>query len=708
MTEQSTAQARRVDEAAALAGDAALGLRNLELDAALRESERRYRLVVENTSDVIWVLDLTTSRFTYVSPSVERLRGYTVAEVLAQDMGAALSPASAAHLQGALPARFAAFLAGAAERYVDEIEQPRRDGTTVWTETATRFVRDEDTGHVVVYGTSRDISDRRRAELALRESEDRFRAMFEHAGVGVAQIDARTGRFMLINQLLCDLLGYSAEELRGLAWPEVTHPDDRPVDLDNARSLLAGEVRAFSREKRYLRKDGAVVWVHLTVARLWGDGEEPRFHVAVMDDITARKAAEVALLDTQSELRALTAGLERRVAERTAELARAAHAKDDFLASMSHELRTPLTGILGLSEALAEGVYGPIDGRQADALGRIDESGRHLLALINDILDIAKVQAGKLELERHPVSLTDLCRASLRLVQEPARRKGIGTSVTIAPGLPPLVADERRLKQVLVNLLTNAVKFTPDGGSVGVEVDRSAAGDGVRLAVWDTGIGIAPEDQARLFQPFVQLDSRLSRQHVGTGLGLALVQGLVGLHGGEVHLESEVGRGARFTVTLPGVPRPSPAEEEPTASGPPTPAPGVAAGHTVLVADDDDTNIMLLRDVLEHAGYEVHEARDGHEAVAQALALRPGVILMDMQMPHLDGLAAIQVIRANPEIAATPIVALTALAMPGDEARCRAAGADDYLSKPVTLPLLLATVGRIVGAGAAGPRGSAG
>ena len=545
-----------------------------------------------------------------------------------------------------------------------------------------------------------DVTERRKAEHRLRESEARFRALFEEAGVGVAQIDARDGRFVLINDKYCEIVGRTREEMLADDWPSITHPDDVAADRDNVAGLVAGAITSFSREKRYLRKDGAIVWVALTVSRMWSDGELPNFNVAVVEDITPRKRAEAALLEAQAELRAFTADLERRVAERTAELDRAARAKDEFLASMSHELRTPLNGILGLTEALGEGVYGPFSERQTGALGRIGESGRHLLDLINDILDVAKVEAGKIELELRPVSLPEVCRASLRLVQEPALRKQIALQVNIDPGLPALVADERRLKQVLVNLLTNAVKFTPDGGAVGVDVARSAGEDTLSIAVWDTGVGIAPEDLSRLFRPFVQLDSRLSRQHAGTGLGLALVRRLVLLHGGEVHVESEVGRGSRFTVALPIRPRPEvPSADARAMSRPPTPPRGTAVGRTVLIADDDETNRALLRDLLEHHGYVVREARDGREAVAEALALRPDVVLMDVQMPHLDGLAAMRALRASAATARTPMIALTALAMPGDEARCREAGADEYLAKPIALQRLLKLIERLAARG---------
>ncbi|MFN8095279.1 MAG: HAMP domain-containing sensor histidine kinase [Vicinamibacteria bacterium] len=236
--------------------------------------------------------------------------------------------------------------------------------------------------------------------------------------------------------------------------------------------------------------------------------------------------------------------------------------KDEFLASMSHELRTPLNAILGLSEALQENVYGALQPRQREALQTVEESGRHLLELINDILDLSKIEAGKVVLELSDVPLGAACAGALRLVLGAAQAKHVSLESSVVPEDAEASADPRRLKQILVNLLSNAVKFTPEGGRAGVEARLDGEG-WVRIVVWDTGIGIAAEDVARLFQPFTQLDSSLSRQHAGTGLGLALVRRLAELHGGAATLESEPGKGTRVTVRLPaaarGAPRSPPA-----------------------------------------------------------------------------------------------------------------------------------------------------
>jgi len=267
------------------------------------------------------------------------------------------------------------------------------------------------------------------------------------------------------------------------------------------------------------------------------------------------------LKESETALAAERASLAERVAEQTAELrakndalARALSARDAFFASMSHELRTPLNAILGLSEALQDGVYGPVTEPQVRHLASIEASGHHLLSLINDILDAAKLQHGTLMLNVSEVAVENLCRASLQFVEERARRKGLQLQLDVDSRVKYVHADARRLKQILINLLNNAVKFTPEGGQAGLTVTGHAETSTLDFTVWDTGIGITREDQARLFQPFVQLDSGLDRRFEGTGLGLALVQQLVQLHGGQVTVASEVGQGSRFTVTLPWQP----------------------------------------------------------------------------------------------------------------------------------------------------------
>ncbi|MBI1878896.1 MAG: PAS domain-containing sensor histidine kinase, partial [Chloroflexi bacterium] len=429
-----------------------------------------------------------------------------------------------------------------------------------------------------------ELAEAKQVEETLRQREEQFRLLTENASEIISILDA-DGIIRYESPAVERVLGYKPEALTGRSTFEFVHPDD----VSEVRRIFGEEIQKLEAspvvEYRFQHKDGS--WrVLRSVASNWRDHPAIAGVVVNSRDITERKQAEeelqghmqrVNLAHQQAiiyakelnekiaehkraelalaEERALLA---QRVTERTAELsaanaelARVARAKDEFLASMSHELRTPLNAILGLTEALQEQTRGPLNERQLKSLRTIEESGRHLLALINDILDLSKIEAGKLELQLDRVSLEAVCQASLQFIKEAAAKKKIDVSFTLDTGEATMRADTRRLKQILVNLLSNAVKFTPVGGQVGLVVTGETERQVITFCIWDTGIGIAPEDLPRLFKPFVQVDSSLSRQHEGTGLGLALVTRLVELHGGSLTVESEPSQGSRFIVSLP-------------------------------------------------------------------------------------------------------------------------------------------------------------
>jgi len=468
-----------------------------------------------------------------------------------------------------------------------------------------------------------------------------------------------------------------------------------------------------------------------------GNLRSPERTEAILQIFANRAGAEIERQRAILALQQVNQKLETIVEQRTAELlmindqlmitnvdlARATRLKDEFLANMSHELRTPLNAILGLSESLQEQIYGSLNANQYNAIVTIESSGRHLLSLINDILDLSKIASGKLELRKEPVDIWYLSENSILFVKEQAVRKQIQLSSVMPEALQnsEIVVDELRVRQALINLLANAVKFTPDGGSVSLEItvadqlyvpltpnNQQAAllpqTMFLLFHVIDTGIGIDQMDIERLFHPFVQIDSNLNRQREGTGLGLALVKQIAELHGGMVSVESQLGVGSHFTLALPYAITESslslPIEQHMAPFAPSAklssmmpmlpimPITPIIAMPVILIAEDNEMNISTFSDYLTMQNFRLLVAKNGFEAIEIAQSYIPDLILMDVQMPGMDGLEAMRAIRADSQISHIPIIALTALAMPGDEANCLEAGANAYLAKPIRLKQL--------------------
>ncbi|MBK1732565.1 response regulator [Thiococcus pfennigii] len=544
-----------------------------------------------------------------------------------------------------------------------------------------------------------------RSRESLRESEARSRLLLESTGEGIYGVDAE-GACIFCNPAAVRMLGYaSPEALIGRNMHETTHhahADGRPYAADccKASRTYREGIPARVDDEVFWRADGSAFPVEYHSNPIHDDGRLVGA-VVTFSDISARKEAEAALRAAHASLAEERAQLAERVRHRTreldranVELARTAQAKDEFLAAMSHELRTPLTSILGLSETMGDGLLGPLSERQRKAVHMIHENGSHLLELINDVLDMSRVASGRMTLRWDQVPVAQLCDASLRLIAPAAKRKGLAVSLEIDPRVRLVRGDSRRLKQMLVNLLGNAVKFTPAGGAIGLDVTADPERRELHLGVWDTGVGIPQEQFERLFQPFVQLDGRAARQYDGTGLGLALASGMAELHEGRIDVQSRVGEGSRFEIALPWDPTAQQAE-----ALPPEPAPGDAAGTPararpprVLIVDDNEGNLEMLAVYLRTKGCEVVTAGSGETAIAEARERFPDVILMDVQMPGMDGLETTRRLRRDRDLRRTPIVALTALAMPGDREQCLEAGMDDYLTKPIGLKELHGTV----------------
>ncbi|HEY9636194.1 MAG TPA: PAS domain S-box protein [Coleofasciculaceae cyanobacterium] len=792
-----------------------------QVQESLRDNEAKFRAFLESASEAIIVTD-ANGAIVIFNAKAKELFGYDPTEVLGHTV------------EFLMPQRFhqrhvehrATYREEPTKRSMSKTKNlfaRRKNGTEFPIEAGLSPIQTKDGTFVMTFLS--DITERKQAEEEIKrlneslkrrvvEVETRYQQIVELAEEGIWVIDSEA-QTTYVNQAMARMLGYTEEEMLGRLIFDFMDE----VALHNANIERRKHGLAEKHEFKLKAKDGKTVWVYMSTSPVLDENGKLLWSCALVYDITERKQADEQLRDSTE-----------RISLANAELARATRLKDEFLASMSHELRTPLNAILGLAEALQEEVYGSLTDRQRRSLSTIEHSGRHLLELITEILDLSKIESGKMELQIAPVFLPSLCESSLAFVKQQAHHKRITLNFKMDEGLEEVELDERRIRQVLVNLLSNAVKFTPDGGEVWLGVEANPDREILQFRVIDTGLGIAPENIEKLFKPFVQLDSSLSRRYAGTGLGLALVRRIAELHGGSVSLESEVGKGSQFTVTLPWkkpyqkiVSEREQAELElpsihqalivedsdaaakqvarylaelgsaayihpqgegaveaalrldpevivldlllPNISGwevlaqlkadprtkdipvlvisvmdersralalgaseyltkpisrqqlqsvlskiisPVSQHPGNTAlvvigeaGHSaampqteqlsplVLLAEDNEANISIMSDYLQIQGYRVSLARNGIEAVQQAKQQKPDLILMDIQMPEMDGLEATYRIRAEADLAAIPIIAITALAMPGDRERCLAAGATDYLTKPVSLKNLV-------------------
>ena len=681
----------------------------LEATQTARENETTYRRIFDAISDAIFVHDPDTGRFLQANERSATLFGYSLEELRRLSPGeisAGYPPYSATEVREELRR------AREGEPRLFEWLAREKSGRLFWVEVnLRRAVLD---GQERIIAVVRDVSERKAAERALRESEKKFRQLAEAIGEVFWLGSSDWKRIYYISPAYERLWGRSTKSLyeAPLSWLDGIHPDDRDAVLGTLATVAGKRPGTGSfPEYRIVRPDGQVRWVQARYFPVADDAGVVTRVAGIVEDVTDRHAAgeglkrvnerlEVMVRERTMTLNRMNQELIREVAERReAEAAMAAakeaaeaasQAKSVFLANMSHEIRTPLNGILGMTQVLAAT---ELDETQQGFLKDIEDSAGALLRIINDILDFSKIEADRLEISKEPMSLRGVLASVAAALGVLAADKGLGLATEVAEDVPDLLlGDADRLRQVLLNLAGNAIKFTKHGGVViGVQcvetcLPPEAAAQhplqGLLFTVSDTGIGIAQQDLERIFEPFTQADGSYTRRFGGTGLGLAITKRLVTLMGGDIAVESVPGEGSVFTFTAVFDLEPdAPGTAAPAHDAAPPPLPPLR----VLVADDNRVSRDIIEKWLWQRGHVVSAAGDGKQALDAATMAAFDLVLMDIQMPGLNGLEASRAIRALPDPgkASVYIAAVTAHAMPGDRERFLADGLDDYLSKPV-------------------------
>ena len=775
----------------------------LRADRATRDSAERFQALFERSLDALYIHDLD-GNFLDLNPAALRLLGYRREDIPSLRVSSLISDDQMHRIEEHL----AEVRETGTQREAFEFRVRCRDGTFVDMETKGALIPTEGNARAVL-GVARDITERKRVEAALRESEERFRALADSCPA-ILWVSDEGGEVTFANRISREFFGAASDRIEGCGWISLLHPDDAPAYLRMLMQSLRDRT-GFQGEMRVRRGDGEWRWMSAHGAPHWSPGGEFLGHVGIALDITARRQAEEAVVNSEMKFRQLAENIrevfwmcnptgsevlyvspayeqvwgrtcencgrnpmdwmeaieaedreqahavflkqlagehvesvyrirtprgelkwirdrafpvgdpagrivrvvgiaeditERKQVEASLREAKeaaeaASRAKSQFLANMSHEIRTPMNGVIGMTGLLLDT---ELTAEQREYAAIVRSSGEALLALVNDLLDYSKVEAGKLELESLDFDLRSTLEDATQLLAAKAREKDLPLAWSLDPGVPVrLRGDPGRLRQILLNLGGNAVKFTAKGCvDIRARLDREDEHSAtIRFSVEDTGIGIPAARQAEIFSPFTQGDGSTTRKYGGTGLGLSISKQLAELLGGEIGVESEPGRGSSFWFTAvfekqPAASRVEPPRKAARAGGEAARRPGVrgkCAGR-VLIVEDNVTNQQVALAILNKFGCRADAVASGKEALASLRGIPYDLVLMDCQMPEMNGFEASALIRdpnsgvLNPRI---PIVALTAHAMTGDREQCLAAGMDDYIAKPVE-PETLAAV----------------
>jgi len=624
-------------------------------ERGLREAEQRYRALVEKVPAVVYVQEIgSPDSAMYMSPQIQTLTGYSPDDCKDPDLRWRM-----VHPDDRERMRSEDEQTGRpGEVFTTEYRILHRDGRTVWVRNESVVIEDEASGSRYWQGFMLDITERKEAGEALRKSEERYRLVARATDETIWDSDILADE-QVWNGAVETMFGYPQDQRTDTAWwEEHIHPEDRKRVVESVDAVFESGGEMWSGEYRFRRADGA----YLTVedrAYIVRDAEGRAVRmIGSMSDITARKQYEMELKEAREEAE------------------EANRAKSEFLANMSHEIRTPMNGIVGMTDLLLDT---PLDDEQREFAETVRLSGENLMGIINDILDFSKIEAGAMRLETLDLDVRSTVEDVTVLLGGRAQDKGLELASLVEHDVPEtLRGDPGRLRQVLTNLLGNAIKFT-DQGEVIVRVELVGEDEGsatVRFEVSDTGIGISPEQQQRLFLAFTQADASTTRRYGGTGLGLAISNQLVNLMGGEMRVESKPGAGSTFSFTVTF-------EKRPVYVAQPTPAD--LAGRRALVVDDNQANRVILEKQLSSWGVRTASAADGEQAL-ELLRSAAGdpydLAVLDMQMPGMDGIQLARRIKAEPGISETRLVLLTSMGRRGDGEEASQAGIEAYLTKP--------------------------
>ena len=513
-----------------------------------------------------------------------------------------------------------------------------------------------------------EMRDREGAQAALRESEQRFRNILNNVPIGVIYTDL-SGQIIQANPRFCELTGYKEAELLVLRPPDYTFPEDVAEDARLTAELVRGEIPMYRRNKRYIAKNGGTVWVQAGVSLLRDAQGQPLHIVGVAEDITEHLKLEEA--------------------ERAREAAEASNrAKSEFLSRMSHELRTPLNAMLGFAQLLELDQRHPLAPSQQPWVSQIQQAGWHLLEMINDVLDLSRIESGNLRLHTETLHLGPLLAACIAMVEGDAKQRRILIIRELGEGTATVLGDSTRVKQILTNLLSNAVKYNLEAGRIHI-ASRVSAHCTVEIAVTDTGLGMTPQQLAELFQPFNRLGRERSGQE-GTGIGLVISQRLAELMGGSLKARSIAGQGSSFMLTLPSSTDPDTARSD--FDHTPLPA---AEYHRRIVhyVEDNETNVEVMRGILaQRSQVQLEVSVNGLGGLAAIRAQRPDLILLDMHLPDISGMELLRELKADSRTAAIPVVVVSADALAQQIDAAFQAGCTSYLTKPVSVSELLTVI----------------